>query len=236
MKTIYHPADSRGFEDHGWLKAKHSFSFANYYDPERMHFGKLRVLNDDVVAPGEGFGTHPHNNMEIITIPLRGQLEHKDSMGNGSIITAGEVQVMSAGSGIMHSEFNPSDSEEVNLFQIWIFPDTKDVDPRYDQRKFEQGSYENNISTLVNNEMNGDALFIHQRATVSLSRPKAGIELTYRNNYDGNGTYVMIVNGKITIGDRVLTDRDALGVWDTESFNFKAEEDSHVLFIEVPMN
>jgi len=139
MKTIYHPADSRGFADHGWLKAKHSFSFANYHNPDRMHFGKLRVLNDDIVAPGKGFGTHPHNNMEIITIPLRGQLEHKDSMGNGSVITPGEVQVMSAGSGIMHSEFNPSNSEEVNLFQIWIFPDTQDVDPRYDQRKFDPG-------------------------------------------------------------------------------------------------
>lgn len=236
MKTIYHPSDSRGFADHGWLKAKHSFSFANYHDPERMHFGKLRVLNDDIVAPGKGFGTHPHNNMEIITIPLRGQLEHKDSMGNGSVITAGEVQVMSAGSGIMHSEFNPSDSDEVNLFQIWIFPDTKDVEPRYDQRKFDSGKYDNNIHTRVSNETNGDAMFIHQKAAISLSRLNSGVELTYENRYKGNGTYVMLVNGKITVGEQVLTDRDALGIWDTDSFTFNAAEDSYVMFIEVPMN
>jgi len=236
MKTIYHPADSRGFADHGWLKAKHSFSFANYHNPDRMHFGKLRVLNDDIVAPGKGFGTHPHNNMEIITIPLRGQLEHKDSMGNGSVITPGEVQVMSAGSGIMHSEFNPSNSEEVNLFQIWIFPDTQDVDPRYDQRKFDPGEYENDIHTLVNNENNGETMFIHQKAAVSLSRLKSGVELTYKNRYDGNGTYLMLVNGKIKIGEQALKDRDALGIWDTESFRFKAEENSYVMFIEVPMN
>lgn len=236
MKTIYHPADSRGFADHGWLKAKHSFSFADYYDPGRMHFGKLRVLNDDIVAPGKGFGTHPHNNMEIITIPLRGQLEHKDSMGNGSVITPGEVQVMSAGSGIMHSEFNPSNSEEVNLFQIWIFPDTQDVDPRYDQREFDPGKYENDIHTLVNNENNGETMFIHQKAAISLSRLQSGVELTYKNRYDGSGTYVILVNGKIKIGEQALTDRDALGIWDTESFRFKAEEDSYVMFIEVPMN
>ncbi|MEE4256094.1 MAG: pirin family protein [Bacteroidales bacterium] len=236
MKTIYHPADSRGFADHGWLKAKHSFSFAEYYDPGRMHFGKLRVLNDDIVAPGKGFGTHPHNNMEIITIPLRGQLEHKDSMGNGSVITPGEVQVMSAGSGIMHSEFNPSNSEEVNLFQIWIFPETQDVDPRYDQREFDPGKYENNILRLVNNETNGDTIFIHQKAAVSLSRLQAGVELTYENNYDGNGTYVMLVNGKVSVGEQTLTHRDALGIWDTDSFAFKAAEDSQLLFIEVPMN
>lgn len=236
MKTIYHPADSRGFADHGWLKANHSFSFANYYNPDRMHFGKLRVLNDDVVAPGKGFGTHPHNNMEIITIPLRGQLEHKDSMGNGSVITAGEIQVMSAGSGILHSEYNPSDTTEVNLFQIWIFPAEKDVTPRYDQRKYDSATYDNAVRTLVNNETDGDAIFIHQQAAVSLSRLQAGHELTYENNYAGNGTYVMLVNGKIKIGEQVLAARDALGIWDTESFKFKAEEDSYVLFIEVPMN
>jgi len=236
MKTVYHPADSRGFADHGWLKAKHSFSFANYYDPERMHFGKLRVLNDDIVASGKGFGTHPHNNMEIITIPLRGQLEHKDSMGNGSVITAGEVQVMSAGSGILHSEFNPSDTDKVNLFQIWIFPDTQDVNPRYDQRKFDQDSYRDSIATLVSNEQNGDRIFIHQKAAVSLSKPQAGTELTYMNKYTGNGTYVMLVNGKVSIADQTLTERDALGIWDTESFRFKAAEDSFVMFIEVPMN
>ena len=236
MQTIYHHADSRGFADHGWLQAKHSFSFANYYDPDRVHFGKLRVLNDDIVAPGQGFGTHPHDNMEIITIPLRGQLEHKDSMGNGSIIKAGEVQVMSAGSGIMHSEFNPSKTEDVNLFQVWIFPEKKGVEPRYDQRAFDREAYIDHIVTLVNNDKSGDTLFIHQKAAVSLSRPIAGKTLTYANRYPGNGTYVMLIEGKISIDENTLEKRDAIGIWDTEEFSLRAEEDSFVLFLEVPMN
>ena len=172
MKTIYHSSSSRGFADHGWLQARHSFSFANYYDPDRIQFGLLRVLNDDIVAPGKGFGTHPHNNMEIITIPLRGQLEHKDSMGNGSVISQGEVQVMSAGRGVLHSEFNPSQTEDVNLFQIWIFPEEKDVEPRYDQREFDQEKYSDNIVPLVNNDMDGDTLFIHQIDIFRVSSPE----------------------------------------------------------------
>jgi hypothetical protein len=235
MKTIFHHASSRGFADHGWLQARHSFSFASYYDPERIQFGLLRVLNDDIVAPAKGFGTHPHNNMEIITIPLRGALEHKDSMGNGSIIRAGEVQVMSAGSGIQHSEFNPSQTEEVSLFQVWIFPEEKDVEPRYDQREFDELSYIDNISTLVDNEQNGNTLFIHQKAAVSLSKPSAGKKLTYSNRYAGNGVYTMLIEGKISVEGHVLDTRDALGVWDTEEFNIQAEEDSFVLFLEVPM-
>lgn len=236
MNTIFHPASSRGFADHGWLQARHSFSFANYYDPERIHFGKLRVLNDDIIAPAKGFGTHPHNDMEIITIPLRGSLEHKDSMGNGGIITAGEVQVMSAGTGIMHSEFNPSPSEEINLFQIWIFPDQKGVEPRYDQRKFDQHTYETKIKTLVSNEQDGNTLFIHQKAAISLNRSRAGTSLTYKNLYPGNGVYVMLIEGKISIDTQTLMVRDAVGVWDTEEFNIEAKEDSFVLFLEVPMS
>jgi redox-sensitive bicupin YhaK (pirin superfamily) len=236
MKTIFHPASSRGFADHGWLQARHSFSFANYYDPERVHFGKLRVLNDDIVAPDKGFGTHPHNNMEIITIPLRGQLEHKDSMGNGSVITPGEVQVMSAGSGVMHSEFNPSKTEEVNLFQIWIFPEEKDVEPRYDQREFNPGTFKNNIVTLVNNEKDGNTLFIHQKAAISLSKPTSGTSLTYKNRYPGNGVYVMLIDGKISIDNTVFDSRDSMGIWDVEEFGLEAREDSFVLFLEVPMN
>ena len=236
MKTIYHPAETRGFADHGWLKAKHSFSFASYYDPERIQFGALRVLNDDIVAPGKGFATHPHNNMEIITIPLRGQLEHKDSMGNGSVITAGEVQVMSAGTGILHSEFNPSSTEDVKLFQIWIFPSLQDVEPRYDQGEYDEAKFGNDVSTLVSNELDGDALFIYQKAAISVSKPEAGTELTYQNRYTGNGVYVMLVGGNAEIGENVLNERDALGVWDTESFKIKAKKDSHILFIEVPMS
>jgi len=236
MKKIYHSADSRGSVDHGWLQAKHSFSFANFYDPDRMHFGKLRVLNDDIIAPGKGFGTHPHNDMEIITIPLRGSLEHKDSMGNGSIITAGEVQVMSAGSGIMHSEFNPSPMEEVNLFQIWIFPEIKDVKPRYDQRRFETTSYENAIKTVVNNSEDDNSLFIHQRAAISLSRPSAGKELLYKLYYPNSGVYMLLIDGKINVEGTILLKRDALGISESNDFSFRAVEDSFVLFLEVPMN
>ena len=236
MNTIFHPASSRGFADHGWLQARHSFSFASYYDAERVHFGKLRVLNDDIVAPGKGFGTHPHNNMEIITIPLRGQLEHKDSMGNGSVITPGEVQVMSAGSGVMHSEFNPSQKEEVSLFQIWIFPEEKDVEPRYDQREFDPDTFKNNIITLVNNDRDGNTLFIHQKAAVSLGKPDAGSSLTYQNRYTGNGVYMMVIDGKITLDGQTLLKRDAMGIWDTDEFTLKADTDSFVLFLEVPMN
>lgn len=236
MKTIYHPADSRGFADHGWLKAKHSFSFANYYDPDRIQFGALRVLNDDIVAPGKGFATHPHNNMEIITIPLLGQLEHKDNMGNGSVITTGEVQVMSAGTGVLHSEYNPSSTDEVSLFQIWIFPSVQDVSPRYDQREFDQEKYSNTITTLVSNNADGEGLFIHQKAAISVSKPQAGSELTYTNQYNGNGVYVMLISGNVQIENNELRKRDALGIWDADSFRFKAKEDSHILFIEVPMN
>jgi len=236
MKTTYHPADSRGSADHGWLQARHSFSFAEYYNPERIHFGVLRVLNDDIIDPGKGFGMHPHNDMEIITIPLHGSLEHKDNMGNGSVITAGEVQVMSAGIGIMHSEFNPSAEDDTKLFQIWIFPDKKGITPRYDQKVFDQSSYKNSIVKLVDNEEEGDSLFIHQKAAISMSRPDAGIRLSYKNHYPANGVYIMLVEGKVTIDGNTLGRRDALGVWDTEEFSILAKEDSFILFIEVPMN
>ena len=215
MKTIYHSADSRGYADHGWLEARHSFSFANYYDPERIHFGKLRVLNDDIVAPDMGFGTHPHNNMEIITIPLSGQLEHKDSMGNGSVITAGEVQVMSAGTGVMHSEFNPSPTEHTNLLQIWIFPEKKDVTPRYDQRKFNADAFRDTIKTVVNNSENDSSLFIHQKAVISMARVSAGREMEYALHYPGHGVYVFVIEGKLEIGKSVLLRRDAMGITET---------------------
>lgn len=235
MKTIYHSADSRGFAEHGWLTARHSFSFANYHNPERMHFGKLRVLNDDIVAPGQGFGMHPHNNMEIITIPLRGSLEHNDNMGNGSVITSGEVQVMSAGSGVMHSEFNPSEKEEVNLLQIWIFPEMKDVEPRYDQRKFDPESYRGTIRTIVNNNPNDQSLFIHQKAVISMSRPEAGDSLDYALHYPGNGVYVFMIEGKAKIAGKQLLRRDALGISEAEEIHIEPNKDAFILFLEVPM-
>ena len=236
MKSIYHSASSRGFADHGWLQARHSFSFADHYDPERVHFGKLRVLNDDIIAPGKGFGTHPHNDMEIITIPLRGSLEHKDSMGNGSVITSGEVQVMSAGTGIMHSEFNPSNEQEINLLQIWIFPEEKGVKPRYDQKYFDEHSYTDAIIKIVNNEENDSSLFIHQKAVLSLSKPSAGKKLSYSMHYPGNGMYVFMIEGKADVEGTLLMQRDALGLWDTDSISLQAKENSFILFLEVPMN
>ncbi len=236
MKSIYHSASSRGFADHGWLQARHSFSFADHYDPERVHFGKLRVLNDDIIAPGKGFGTHPHNDMEIITIPLRGSLEHKDSMGNGSVITSGEVQVMSAGTGIMHSEFNPSNEQEINLLQIWIFPEEKGVSPRYDQKYFDEHSFTDAIIKIVNNEENDSSLFIHQKAVLSLSKPSAGKKLSYSMHYPGNGMYVFMIEGKADVEGTLLMQRDALGLWDTDSISLQAKENSFILFLEVPMN
>jgi len=235
MKTTYHGADTRGFADHGWLQARHSFSFADHYDPERIHFGKLRVLNDDIIEAGKGFGTHPHNNMEIITIPLRGSLEHKDSMGNGSIISAGEIQVMSAGTGIMHSEFNPSQEDDTSLLQIWIFPEKHELTPRYDQKRFEEKSYTDTIYRLVNNEPNDNSLYIHQKAVLSLSKPSKGKKLEYQMHYPGNGIYVFLIEGKAVIGETTLLRRDAIGVWETDRLSVKAEEDSFILFIEVPM-
>jgi hypothetical protein len=235
MIKIYHSANSRGFADHGWLQARHSFSFADYYDPERVHFGRLRVLNDDIVAPGKGFGTHPHDNMEIITIPLKGSLEHKDSMGNGSVITAGEVQVMSAGSGIMHSEFNPSPTEEVNLLQIWIFPDQKDVKPRYDQRRFDPDTFMNTIKTIVNNSEQDDSLFIHQQAVLSLGRLTAGHKTSYKVHYPGNGVYIFLIDGKIEVDGTTLLRRDGLGVERASEIPVTVQEDAFALFLEVPM-
>ena len=236
MKKIYHSADSRGFAEHGWLKARHSFSFASYYDPERIHFGKLRVLNDDIIAAGKGFGTHPHNNMEIITIPISGSLEHKDSMGNGSEITAGEIQVMSAGSGIMHSEFNPSETTDVSLLQIWIFPEEQDVKPRYDQRRFNPDSFQNTIKTVVNNSENDTSLFIHQKAVLSLSRASTGQGLNYKLHYPGNGVYVFLIDGKIDVEGTSMLKRDGLGITESPEVSFKALDDSFILFLEVPMN
>lgn len=236
MKTIYHSASARGFADHGWLKARHSFSFADYYDDEKIHFGKLRVLNDDIIAPGKGFGTHPHNNMEIITIPLKGSLEHKDSMNNGSVIEAGEIQVMSAGTGILHSEFNPSEKEETELLQIWIFPEEKDVKPRYDQRRFNADSFQNTLKTIVNNTENDNALFIHQKAVLALSKASKGFKGEYVIKYPGNGVYVFIIDGKCEVGNTILMRRDALGVTDTNNVLIEAKEDSFILFLEVPMH
>ncbi len=234
IKTI-HRAESRGHADHGWLNAHHSFSFANYYNPERIRFGTLRVLNDDIVQPGEGFGTHPHDNMEIVTIPLRGELAHKDSTGNKEVIRPNEVQIMSAGSGLTHSEFNNSKTEEINLLQIWVFPKEKNIKPRYDQKVFEQSDKINKIKTVVS-PVDKDALWINQDAYFSLSDIEKGNTVNYQIKSKGNGLYVFLIEGKIEIAGEILGRRDAIGLEQTESIELKSLEKSEVLLIEVPMN
>jgi redox-sensitive bicupin YhaK (pirin superfamily) len=234
MITILHPADTRGHANHGWLNAKHSFSFASWYNPERVHFGMLRVLNDDIVAGGMGFGKHPHDNMEIITIPLAGSIQHEDSMGFSEVIHAGEVQVMSAGTGVYHSEYNPSPDQELNLFQIWIFPKYKQVEPRYAQSKYELK--EGTFTGLVGPEESGISTWIHQDAWLSMGSFKAGSSLTYNFKKQGNGIYLMLVEGKINIGEHILNQRDAIGIYQTNQIELNIHETAKILVIEVPMN
>ena len=235
MKTVFHNANERGHADHGWLNAHHSFSFANWYDVNKMHFGLLRVLNDDIVQGGMGFGMHPHDNMEIITIPLEGALEHKDSMGNHGIINRGEVQVMSAGTGVHHSEFNHSKTEAVKLFQCWVFPREKNVKPRYDQKMFDVAGRKNKFQTLVAPNKDGENLWVHQDTVFSMADVDAGKELEYSLKFKGNGVYVMLVEGEAFVAGQLLTKRDAVGIWETDKFSIKAEKDCEVLLIEVPM-
>lgn len=239
MKTIIHKADSRGFANHGWLHATHSFSFANYYNPEKVHFGALRVLNDDIIAPKMGFGTHPHNNMEIITIPLKGVLKHRDNMHEKwQPIVPGEVQVMSAGTGVQHSEINGSDKEHLNLFQIWIMPDTQYVKPRYDQKKFDESERKNKLQTLVTSfdEADKGSLKIHQDVVISRIDLDKGQTYKYHLKSEDHGVYLMTIHGDILIDGNQLETRDAIGISDTSSFEVKANEDSGLLLIEVPMN
>lgn len=235
MKTVFHPANGRGHADHGWLNAHHSFSFASFYDPAKVHFGMLRVLNDDIVAAGKGFGMHPHNDMEIITIILEGALEHRDDMGNGSVIRPGDVQVMSAGTGVFHSEFNPSDTVPTNLFQLWIFPKEKGITPRYDQKSFDPEGKKNSIQTIASGFRKGDELYIHQDAAISLSSIETGASVDYAVNRSANGVYILVVKGQVEIGGEKLNKRDAIGISETDSFAIHATTESELLLIEVPM-
>lgn len=228
-------AKNRGEANHGWLLAKHSFSFANYFDSEKVNFGALRVLNDDVVAPGMGFGTHPHDNMEIITIPLRGALEHKDSMGNTSVIKVGEIQVMSAGSGITHSEFNASDVNEINLFQIWIFSNKKNVEPRYDQFMMDVSKMKNDFLQLVSPNPSDEGTWIYQDAWIHISEMDENTQLSYSLKNVNNGVYCMVIEGEIIIDTEILKDRDAISIWETGVVNVTAQRTSKVLLIEVPL-
>ena len=236
MKKIFHPASSRGAADHGWLQAKHSFSFANYYDSERVQFGALRVLNDDIIAPGMGFGTHPHDNMEIITIPLDGTLEHKDSLDNIGVIETDEIQVMSAGSGVYHSEYNKNKDQSVSLLQIWVFPNKKNVTPRYDQKNIKDLKKVNSFYPIVTPNQNGPGMWIHQDAWFHLGEFDKETRINYNINKKGNGVYAFLIEGSVQIDGESLEKRDALGIWDTEKFELLANQNSRVLLIEVPLN
>jgi len=236
MKTIFHSEDSRGSANHGWLKAKHSFSFANYYNPERVNFGVLRVLNDDTIDAGQGFATHPHDNMEIITIPLSGDLEHKDSMGNSGIIRAGEIQVMSAGTGIQHSEFNANKNEDLKLLQIWVFPNKQNVEPRYDQISLKDLEKDNELFQIVSPNKNDNGVWIHQDAWFHMGNLKKSENQEYKLKSENNGVYVFLIDGKVKIGTHILNKRDALGISETKDFKIDVLEDSQILLMEVPMN
>ncbi|WPU94306.1 pirin family protein [Mucilaginibacter sabulilitoris] len=236
MKTIFYPENERGKNDIGWLKANFSFSFASYYDPNKVHFGALRVLNDDAIAAGKGFGTHPHDNMEIITIPLEGGIEHKDSMGNTGVITAGEVQVMSAGTGVYHSEYNASKTDAAKTLQIWLFPKERDIQPRYDQKNFKDKLKSNQLLTLVSPVKSDDTLWINQDATFSMGNFDAGQQVAYDIKYSGNGAYIFVIEGSVKINSTVLNKRDAMGVYDTSSFTIEPEVASRFLIIDIPMS
>lgn len=236
MKTTLFKAASRGHANHGWLNAYHTFSFANYYNPSRINFGALRVINDDIVAGGEGFGTHPHDNMEIITIPLYGELEHKDSMGHTEVIKPGEVQVMSAGYGITHSEYNANKEKPVNLFQIWVFPNKRDVEPRYDQKAFDFVKNKNNLTQIVSPDKDGEALWIHQNAWFNVGVFDTDTSIEYKIQKQGNGVFAMVIEGEFMVGDQLLSHRDGLGISETDSFTFTAKTDNaRILLMDVPM-
>lgn len=235
MKTILHKAETRGFANHGWLKARHSFSFANYYDPERINFGVLRVLNDDVIAGGKGFGMHPHDNMEIITIPLEGALEHRDSMGNAEVISSGDVQVMSAGSGIVHSEYNKNADEDLKLLQIWVFPNKKDVEPRYDQISVRDVATENSFYQILSPNRNDQGVWIHQNAWFFLGDFKPKTETKYALRDKTNGVYLFVIDGEIVVDGKQLSKRDGLGIWDADSVQVQILSESRILLMELPL-
>ena len=233
---ILHKADTRGDADHGWLHSRHTFSFANYYDPSRMHFGALRVLNDDYVAPGMGFGTHPHDNMEIISIPLEGDLEHKDSMGNVAVIRHGDIQVMSAGTGIRHSEYNKNDDQPVKFLQIWVFPNKRNVTPRYDQITLNIEDRKNRYQQIVSPTPDDEGVCIHQNAWFHIADLEKGTSLDYTIKGEGNGLYVFVLAGDVAVEGLELNSRDGFGIWDINRVNFTATGNTSLLLMEVPMN
>ena len=235
MKIVFHKSDTRGHANHGWLDSYHTFSFAGYQNPERMSFGVLRVLNDDTVSGGMGFGLHPHRDMEIISIPLEGDLEHRDSMGTAEVIRHGEIQVMSAGTGVQHSEYNKNKDEAVKFLQIWVFPRELNVEPRYDQMMIADGEKRNDFQQILSPNKDDDGVWIHQDAWFSLAKFDAGFSKEYKLNKKGNGVYVFVLKGSAKIGDQELNTRDGFGIWDVDSFNLESTSDAEILLMEVPM-
>jgi quercetin 2,3-dioxygenase len=233
--TVLHKAETRGHANHGWLDSHHSFSFASYYNPERMHFGVLRVLNDDRVDPGMGFGTHPHDNMEIISIPLEGDLEHKDSMGNTTVIRKGDIQVMSAGTGIYHSEYNKNQDQLTKFLQIWVFPNKKNVTPRYDQVTLNVADRHNTLQQILSPNADDEGVWIHQDAWFHLAQFDQGFSADYRLKKEGNGVYAFVLRGDVAINGHALNTRDGLGIWDVDTLNIKASSEAEFLLMEVPM-
>jgi len=235
MKKVIHRAEERGHANHGWLDTHHSFSFASWYNPERMNFGRLRVLNDDHVAAGRGFGRHPHDNMEIVSIPLSGALEHQDSMGNRGVIKANDVQIMSAGTGIQHAEYNHSREEPVKFLQIWVFPKEQDIKPRYDQRTYKPEDRENTLQTVVS-PSHEESLWINQDAFFSLGKFQAGRTTDYSIQHEGNGAYLFVLEGEVEVDGETLKRRDAIGISDASDFSIQAKTDAEYLLIDVPMS
>lgn len=235
MKTVLHKADTRGVANHGWLSSHHTFSFANYYNPERMGFGTLRVINDDIVAPSRGFGTHPHENMEIISVPLSGCLRHKDTMGNEHVIKADEVQAMSAGTGLQHSEYNHSQNEAVNFLQIWVYPKRKNIKPNYSQKEFLEENRMNKIQLVVSPDGRDNTVEINQDAFFSRTQIGVGNELTYSKYLKDNGVYFLILEGDIEVNGKSLSTKDGLGVMDADDLKLVAKSKAEVLIMEVPL-
>lgn len=235
MKTVIHKANTRGHVNHGWLDSHHTFSFANYHNPERVHFGVLRVLNDDIVEGGKGFGTHPHDNMEIISIPLKGDLEHKDSMGNVQVIKQHDVQIMSAGTGIYHSEYNKNKESQVNFLQIWIFPKQRNIKPKYEQKTYLPQDRKNKLQVVVS-PVEDDAVTINQDAWFLLGNLEKGFKTDYTIKKKGNGVYAFLIEGgAVTINGQKLEKRDGIGIWDTEKLEIIADANSEILLMDVPM-
>lgn len=235
-KTVLHKAATRAKADHGWLKSFHTFSFGMHYDPERIQFGALRVLNDDWVNGGKGFGEHPHDNMEIISIPLEGSLQHEDSMGNVAVIESGEIQVMSAGTGIYHKEFNKNKDEPVKFLQIWLFPNQRNVTPRYQQERYDSRMRSNQLTQILSPDKNDDGVWIYQDSWFNIGKFDKGAGTDYHFKKKGNGIYVFVLKGDIEVDGQLLNERDGFGVWETDKITITASTDTEILLMEVPMN